>query len=156
MPAFVAATAFTRVRSPGRDGPFGPPPGQNPASGFPAPGSHFGSTECEPFGLVRCPIRSRYVGAPFPTLSWGRVSCSGFPLSRGPSLHRLDGRYPRLRRLLWYYVHVRLLGALTCRLRPKAFLQLLSAHLERAMLLRDLPAPVQESFASVPNSLTAG
>ncbi len=27
-------------RGPGRDGPFGPPPGQNPASGFPAPGSH--------------------------------------------------------------------------------------------------------------------
>jgi hypothetical protein len=29
---------------PGRDGPFEPPPGQNPASGFPAPGSHLGST----------------------------------------------------------------------------------------------------------------
>ena len=44
-PVVVVATAFTRLRSPGRDGPFGPPPGQNPASGFPAPGSHFGSTE---------------------------------------------------------------------------------------------------------------
>jgi len=31
----------------GRDGPFGPPPGQIPASGFPAPGSHLGSTESE-------------------------------------------------------------------------------------------------------------
>ena len=37
------------VRS-GRDGPFGPPPGQNPASGFPAPGSHLGSTEGEALG----------------------------------------------------------------------------------------------------------
>ncbi len=33
--------------SPGRDGPFGPPPGQIPASGFPAPGSHLGSAESE-------------------------------------------------------------------------------------------------------------
>jgi hypothetical protein len=29
---------------PGRDGPFGPPPGQSPAGGFPAPGSHLRST----------------------------------------------------------------------------------------------------------------
>ena len=32
---------------PGRDGPFGPPPGQNPASGFPAPVSHLESAERE-------------------------------------------------------------------------------------------------------------
>jgi hypothetical protein len=32
---------------PGRDGPCGPPPGQNPACGFPAPGSHVGSTGSE-------------------------------------------------------------------------------------------------------------
>jgi hypothetical protein len=32
---------------PGRDGSFEPPPGQNPACGFPAPGSHLGSTESE-------------------------------------------------------------------------------------------------------------
>jgi hypothetical protein len=31
--------------SPGRDGPFGPPPGQNPACRFPAPGSHLRSTD---------------------------------------------------------------------------------------------------------------
>ena len=30
-------------RRPGRDGPCGPPPGQNPASGITAPGSHLGS-----------------------------------------------------------------------------------------------------------------
>jgi hypothetical protein len=29
----------------GRDGPFGPPPVQNPACGFPAPGSHLRSTD---------------------------------------------------------------------------------------------------------------
>jgi hypothetical protein len=29
---------------PGRDGPFGPPPGQSPACRFPAPGSHLRST----------------------------------------------------------------------------------------------------------------
>ena len=40
-----------------------------------------------------------------------RVSCSGFSLGLGPSLHRLDGRYPRLRRLLRYYDLVRLLDA---------------------------------------------
>ena len=33
----------------GRDGPFEPPPEQNPASGFPAPGSHLGSTGSEAF-----------------------------------------------------------------------------------------------------------
>ena len=38
---------LSRLPGPGRDGPFGPPPGQNPASGFPAPGSHLGSTESE-------------------------------------------------------------------------------------------------------------
>ena len=38
LPAYAGAR-------PGRDGSFEPPPGQNPASGFPAPGSHLGSTE---------------------------------------------------------------------------------------------------------------
>ena len=38
-----------RLYSPGRDGPFGPPPGQSPACGFPAPGSHLGSTGSETF-----------------------------------------------------------------------------------------------------------
>lgn len=38
------------VHGPGRDGPFGPPPGQIPASGFPAPGSHLGSTGREAYG----------------------------------------------------------------------------------------------------------
>ena len=32
------------ILGPGRDGPFGPPPGQIPACGFPAPGSHLRST----------------------------------------------------------------------------------------------------------------
>jgi hypothetical protein len=35
---------------PGRDGPCGPPPGQNPACGFPAPGSHLGSAGSMTFG----------------------------------------------------------------------------------------------------------
>src|SRR5947207_350032 len=39
-------------------------------------------------------------------LSLGCVSCSRFSLGLGPSLHRLDGRYPRLRRLLRYYALV--------------------------------------------------
>jgi hypothetical protein len=39
----------------GRDGPHGPPPAQSPACGFPAPGSHLGSTDralLEPFDGV--------------------------------------------------------------------------------------------------------
>src|SRR3954447_10912330 len=48
-PLVVVSAAPLSARSSGRDGPFGPPPGTEPASGFPAPGSHFGSTECEPF-----------------------------------------------------------------------------------------------------------
>jgi hypothetical protein len=45
--ASIATRARGRVprrAGPGRDGPFGPPPGQNPACGFPAPGSHLRST----------------------------------------------------------------------------------------------------------------
>ena len=48
-PVSVSARVSVSTPSrPGRDGPFGPPPGQNPASGFPAPGSHLGSTGIEP------------------------------------------------------------------------------------------------------------
>jgi hypothetical protein len=43
--AWRATAAFCNSGCSGRDGPFGPPPGQNPASGFPAPGFHLGSAE---------------------------------------------------------------------------------------------------------------
>lgn len=144
-----AAIGPIQVSGPGRDGPFGPPPGQNPASGSPAPGSHLGSTERRAFGrpsacsrnsaairvggvllrpdvcfehqfsfqLVNCPwafpwLLSRSVAVrqrAYLVLCRERVSCHKFPLGLGPSLPRLDGRYPRLRRLLRYYDLVRLL-----------------------------------------------
>jgi hypothetical protein len=47
-----------RRDGPGRDGPFGPPPGQNPASRFPAPGSHLwvnGSESVSPAKDVESP-----------------------------------------------------------------------------------------------------
>jgi hypothetical protein len=49
-----------------------------------------------------------------PVLSPERVSWSRFPVGRALSLHRLDGRYPRLRRLLAgrYSARVRLLEGL--------------------------------------------
>src|SRR5688572_3493500 len=49
-----------------------------------------------------------------PALCQGCVSCNSFPLGRGPFLHRLEGRYPHLRRYLRYYDRVRFL---TGRLR---------------------------------------
>src|SRR5450432_2863572 len=52
----------------------------------------------------------------------GCVSCSGLSLGLGPSLHRLDGSYPRLRRLLRYYDLVRLLDTCFPNLRLVAFL----------------------------------
>jgi len=67
----------------------------------------------------------------YPVLCRERVSCSGFPLGLGPSLHRLDGRYPRLRRLLRYYGRVRLLDRSLCGARLVAFPQLLAVHHRR-------------------------
>jgi len=67
-------------------------------------------------------------GRAFPALSPARVSWSEFSLGRTPSLHRLDGRYPRLRRLLRYYACVRLLGGLWPRLVDSTFPQLPAAH----------------------------
>src|SRR4028119_1190239 len=52
-----------------------------------------------------------------PVLSPGRVSLGGFPLRRTPSLHLLHGRYPRVRRLPWYYARDRLLDGLHRGLR---------------------------------------
>jgi len=100
---------------PGRDGPCGPPPGQNPASGFPAPGSHLRSTAERVLRSLADPLGD--VGAEFRALGPVRVSPSGFPVGRAPSLHRLPGRYPRVRRLLAgrYYERVRLLRGLRLR-----------------------------------------
>ena len=64
----------------------------------------------------------------------GRASSLGFPLGRAPFLHRLDGRYPRLRRLLRYHAPVRLLEGLQLRgtcpygLRLVVFPRLPAAH----------------------------
>ncbi len=113
----------------GRDGPHGPPPGQNPASGFPAPGSRLGSTESEAIGWLR-PLSDplQECERTFLALCRACVSRSRSSPGRGPSLRRLDGRYPRLRRLLRYYAHVRLLDALSSGLRLAAFPRLLLGH----------------------------
>jgi hypothetical protein len=66
-----------------------------------------------------------------PALSWGRVSCNGFSLGRGPSLHRLDGCYPRLRRLLRYHTRVRLLDDSLHGVRLLAFPWLPFVHHRR-------------------------
>ena len=64
----------------------------------------------------------------FSVLGRKRVSCSGFPLGLGPSLHRLDGRYPRLRRLPRYHALVRLLDGLFHGLRLFTFPRLPAVH----------------------------
>jgi hypothetical protein len=58
-------------------------------------------------------------------------------MGRAPSLHRLDGRYPRLRRLLAgrYYERVRLLGGLL-RVAAFAFPPVPAAHHVRRPLPR--------------------
>ena len=84
-----------------------------------------------------------------------RVSCSGFSLGRGPSLHRLDGRYPRLRRLLRYNARVRLLDGLR-RIVAFAFPCLLAVHHRWRGPVRGLPAPVQVTVLNVPNSYDSG
>jgi len=56
------------------------------------------------FRALPDPLQGR--GHVAPALGRGRVSCNRLSLGRGPSLHRLDGRYPRLRRLLRYYARV--------------------------------------------------
>src|SRR6187402_2525875 len=60
-------------------------------------------------------------GRTFPTLNSVCVSARELLLRRAPSLHRLDGRYPRLRRLLRYYERVRLLAGSSPRLSADAF-----------------------------------
>src|SRR4051812_9432623 len=67
----------------------------------------------------------------FLALSRACVSCSRLSLGRRPSLRRLDGRYPRLRRLLRYNACVRLLDALSSGLRLFAFPRLLLGHHDR-------------------------
>src|SRR5690606_35917534 len=52
-------------------------------------------------GSLSYPLQDR--GRVLFALCRGRVSCSGIPLGLGPSLHRLEGRYPHLRRLRRYY-----------------------------------------------------
>src|SRR6185503_6155384 len=93
------------TRSSGRDGPFGPPPGQNPASGFPAGLPPQVNEVRNLFSLSDSLQESERAS---PILSWGRVSCSELSLGRSPSLHRLGRRYPCLRRLLRYFDGVRL------------------------------------------------
>jgi hypothetical protein len=58
----------------------------------------------------------------------GCVFRSGLSLGLGPSLCRLDGRYPRLRRLLRYYDLVRLLSDSLPGLAAFAFPWLPAAH----------------------------
>lgn len=80
----------------------------------------------EPFLLVRLRAFAHPVQMHvdvLPALCRGRSGCPRFSLGHAPSLHRLDGRYPRLRRLLAgrYYERVRLLDAYPSGLRLLAF-----------------------------------
>ena len=73
-----------------------------------------------PFLLLRSlsdPLHLRWRASP--VLCPVRVSVGGFPLGRGPSLHRLDGRYPRLRRFRYWSCPTP--GA-SCEVRPAGLL----------------------------------
>src|SRR5262245_58827508 len=61
--------------------------------------------------VLRCSVSDslQVRGRTCPTLGPECVSWREFSLGLAPSLRRLDGRYPRLRRLLRYYGLVRLL-----------------------------------------------
>jgi hypothetical protein len=85
-----------RVDGRGRDGPYGPPPAQIPACGFPAPGSCRRSNATGAGGLGR-PLPSRSAGSP-PRGHAGSGAGSGacvaarLPSDRPPSLHHLRRR----------------------------------------------------------------
>ena len=119
------------MRGLGWDGPLGPPPEQNPASRFPAPGSHLGSTEDRvPHDALS---RSNLVCALFTGPESGaRFARYRFPLVVTPSLHRVRGRYHRVPQLLRYYEPVRLLRGIrrfmahACPPLPAASIALMS------------------------------
>ena len=80
--------------------------------------------------VLRClasdPLQVR--GRACPALGPERVSWCGFSLGLAPSLHRLGGRYPRLRRFHRYYGLVRLPGSLRPRLVDSPFPRLPDAR----------------------------
>src|SRR5690349_3812783 len=80
----------------GRDGPYGPPPAQIPACGFPAPGSCRRSNATGAGGLGR-PLPSRSAGSPLrghagSGTGSGACVAARLPSDRPPSLHHLRRR----------------------------------------------------------------
>src|SRR5450432_1959973 len=78
LPLTYFLLPVSRRFRPGRDGPFGPPPGQIPAGGFPAPGSHLES-DVEPHEAdvpagARAPASIAFVAFDFVALSPIEVS----------------------------------------------------------------------------------